>query len=117
MTRSTKASKARSLTAGTTPLEEVQEIIVLPDFDAKAAKKQQDPEIVEIPQDIIKQAHLLVSKIASMYNDNPFHNFEHASHVAMVSTADSHKMSLYLPVVSLMLYLYSDTPSSLPVRY
>ena len=57
-----------------TPLEEVREIIALPEFDGKAAMKQKDLEKVEIPEDVVQQLHLLVSKIAAMYNANPFHN-------------------------------------------
>ncbi|CAB9516338.1 Receptor-type guanylate cyclase gcy [Seminavis robusta] len=68
---------------GATPLEEVREIITLPEFDEKAEQEQQQPEEVEIPQEVEQQLHHLVSKIASMYNNNPFHNFDHASHVVM----------------------------------
>ena len=61
------------LDLGKTPLEEVREIISLPEFDEKAARQQKDPDEVEIPQDVVEQLHLLVSKIACMYNNNPFH--------------------------------------------
>ena len=58
---------------GQTPLEEVREIICLPEFDGGAGKRLH-PENVEIPKEVVEQLHLLVSKIASMYNKNPFHN-------------------------------------------
>ena len=64
---------------GARPLDEVREIIALPEFDEKAAKKQQDPSTVTIPTEVVTQVHHLVSTIASLYNDNPFHNFDHAS--------------------------------------
>lgn len=70
---STKRPSMFDLDLGETPLEEVREIISLPEFDEKAARKQKNPNKVEIPQDVVEQLHLLVSKIACMYNDNPFH--------------------------------------------
>ena len=65
------------------PLDEVQEIIELPEFDAKSAKNQQDPGTVKIPKNVVDELHGLVSGIAIMYRNNPFHNFSHASHVVM----------------------------------
>ncbi|KAG7352211.1 adenylate/guanylate cyclase [Nitzschia inconspicua] len=38
---------------------------------------------VELSPTAIKQLHHFVQIIASMYNDNPFHNFSHASHVTL----------------------------------
>ena len=69
-----KPSSTKSLKLGATPLEEVREIIALPEFesDGKTTQKQ-DPENVQIPKDVVEQLHLLVSKIADMYNPNPFH--------------------------------------------
>ncbi|CAB9501451.1 Receptor-type guanylate cyclase gcy [Seminavis robusta] len=72
------------MASGQTPLEEVCEIIALPEFDdATAVMQQQDPDLVVIPDEVVSELHSLVSYIASMYNDNPFHNFDHASHVVM----------------------------------
>ncbi|CAB9519313.1 Receptor-type guanylate cyclase gcy [Seminavis robusta] len=68
---------------GQTVLEEVREIITLPKFDASAAKKQEDPEKMELDPLIKEQLHDYVSTLASYYRDNPFHNYEHASHVTM----------------------------------
>ncbi|CAB9515790.1 Receptor-type guanylate cyclase gcy [Seminavis robusta] len=67
----------------TNPIDQVKEIIQLPDFDAEAAERQQNPADVEIPSQVVQELHLLVSEIARLYNDNPFHNFDHASHVVM----------------------------------
>lgn len=53
------------------PLEEVREIIELPEFDATAAKNKVDPESVEIPKNVVQELHGLVSGIASMYRNNP----------------------------------------------
>ncbi|CAB9515789.1 Receptor-type guanylate cyclase gcy [Seminavis robusta] len=89
--RSAKQAKKRSLSnrvilpekENTNPISQVKEIIHLPGFDAAAAEKQQNPADVEIPSQVVKELHLLVSEIARLYNDNPFHNFDHASHVVM----------------------------------
>ena len=66
-----------------TPLEEVREIISLPAFDEKAATKQVTADEIEVPQLVLRELYRLVSNIAGMYNQNPFHNFDHASHVVM----------------------------------
>ena len=54
-----------------TPLEEVKEIIALPEFDARVAVV--DPSLVEIPPIVVEELHHLVSIISTLYNDNPFH--------------------------------------------
>ena len=63
---------------GMSPIEEVKEIIHLPEFDAFVAKHEPDPETIEIDEDVVGQLHDFVRIIASMYRFNPFHNFEHA---------------------------------------
>jgi hypothetical protein len=68
---------------GETILDEVTEIIALTKFDAKAAVKQEDVESIQIDEKVFAQLSSYVSSIAAMYRDNPFHNFEHASHVTM----------------------------------
>lgn len=66
-----------------TVLEEVTEIIRLPSFNARAYKKQIDPETIDLGPAVESQLKRYVSIIAAMYRNNPFHNFEHASHVTM----------------------------------
>lgn len=62
-------------------LDEVTEIIILPDFDdEKRISNQAD---VILPPEVREQLHDFVTRIACMYRDNPFHNLEHASHVTM----------------------------------
>eukprot|EP00526_Cylindrotheca_closterium_P003860 CAMPEP_0113601554 /NCGR_PEP_ID=MMETSP0017_2-20120614/292_1 /TAXON_ID=2856 /ORGANISM="Cylindrotheca closterium" /LENGTH=1159 /DNA_ID=CAMNT_0000509857 /DNA_START=105 /DNA_END=3584 /DNA_ORIENTATION=- /assembly_acc=CAM_ASM_000147 len=58
-------------------LDEVEEIIELPNFD-QAAYQTKD---IEVSQEVVKQLVSFVKMVASMYQFNPFHNFEHASHV------------------------------------
>lgn len=60
------------------PLDEVVEIIHLPEFDSVVAKRQRAPEEVEIDDDVVKEMRDMVSSIAALYRDNAFHNFEHA---------------------------------------
>jgi hypothetical protein len=68
---------------GQTVLDEMKEIITLP---RKANKYQQDPNLVPISQDVVDQLTAFVTDVARMYRDNPFHNFEHASHVTQSLT-------------------------------
>lgn len=65
------------------PLDEVAEIIELPAFDSATAKVVKSTSEVELPPDIVKELHTYVTAIASMYRGNAFHNFGHASHMAM----------------------------------
>jgi class 3 adenylate cyclase len=61
-------------------LDEVTEIIRLPGYTQFSA---QDSNKIELPKKVEEQLRLYVSSIAMMHRDNPFHNFEHASHVMM----------------------------------
>lgn len=64
---------------GSTPLDEVKEIIALPEF-AGMLNKQQPRSVDEIQLDpkVIEQLRSLVACICTLYKDNSFHNFEHA---------------------------------------
>jgi hypothetical protein len=66
-------------TSDETVLEEVKEIIHLPTFSGHTA----NPDDVELDSIVLNQLEDYVSAVASMYRNNPFHNFEHASHVVM----------------------------------
>jgi class 3 adenylate cyclase len=65
------------------PLDEVQEIITLPDFDSVADCYKTDPATIELSDTVVDQLKMYVTWISSMYRCNPFHNFDHASHVLM----------------------------------
>jgi hypothetical protein len=71
---------------GVSVAEEIAEIITLPSFTTIL---DHDSESLEITEEVEKQLHDYVLSIALLYRDNPFHNFAHASHVTMVSTASS----------------------------
>ena len=63
-----------------TVLEEVKEIIHLPTYKGEVSI---NPDSIELGNDVMQELHEYVAAIASMYGENPFHNFEHASHVTM----------------------------------
>jgi len=62
-------------------LSEVSEIIHLPKFEASTDAV--DPKDVDLGPDVASQLRDFVSILASLYRDNSFHCFEHASHVTM----------------------------------
>eukprot|EP00977_Amphora_coffeiformis_P006244 scaffold1341_cov178-Amphora_coffeaeformis.AAC.21 len=64
-------------------LDEVQEIIDLPTFNARAVMKMRQPEDVELPVGVMEELEEYVTTISLMYRENPFHSFQHASHVSM----------------------------------
>jgi hypothetical protein len=66
-----------------TLLEEVAEIITWPEFDAGATQNHFDADSIDLGEAVEAQLYDYVSRIASLYRDNPFHNFEHAAHVTM----------------------------------
>ena len=72
-----------TLAIGSHPLDDVKEIISLPEFDTKTARRKRTPDQIEIPAEVVSQLRYFVACIASMYRNNSFHNFEHASHVTM----------------------------------
>ena len=56
-------------------LDEVEEIIALPayNFSREAAEQANS---IELDPAVMDQLHDYVSAVATLYNDNPFHNFE-----------------------------------------
>jgi hypothetical protein len=68
---------------GKTVLDEVTEVIRLPQFDARSFNQTVDPASIELEAKVMSQLKRYVTIIGAMYRQNPFHNFEHASHVVM----------------------------------
>ena len=66
-------------TAGENPLDEVVDVISL----SQKKTTDADADRVHLSNDVKIQLESFVSDIAAIYKENPFHNFEHASHVAM----------------------------------
>jgi hypothetical protein len=64
-------------------IDEVAEIIELPNFDATVTNTSADLGALILDECVVDQLRDFVSIVSSMYQDNPFHNFEHASHVTM----------------------------------
>jgi len=66
-----------------TVLDEVKEVIELPEFDRHAARRLEDAGEVALDPKVIEELISYVTTVANMYRKNHFHNFEHASHVTM----------------------------------
>merc|ERR1712003_159441 len=65
-------------------LNEVKEVIKLPEYNSKYTDVQEDPDSIILEPRVRSQLRQFVTAIAKTYNsDNPFHNFPHASHVSM----------------------------------
>lgn len=69
--------KAEALLNQRNVIDEVKEIINLPKYNYKE-RVSVNPESIELPVQATDQLRDLVTSIAKMYRDNPFHNFEHA---------------------------------------
>jgi hypothetical protein len=65
--------------AGSMVLDEVVEIIELPEYPS--SRTNEDSSSIALDPFVIKELHDYVSTIAAMYRDNPFHNFEHVRNV------------------------------------
>jgi class 3 adenylate cyclase len=77
------ADPANSIEIGECVLDEVAEIIAPPKFEDRA-KYVVDARPLELSSPVVmSQLREYVAIVASKYLDNPFHNFEHASHVTM----------------------------------
>jgi hypothetical protein len=67
-------------------IDEVCEIIKLPEYKASVVAKQENPELIELSTTVTAQLNAIVTNVAAMYRDNASHCFEHASHVVMSVT-------------------------------
>ncbi|GKY95689.1 hypothetical protein MPSEU_000529800 [Mayamaea pseudoterrestris] len=80
--RKADADENRLIAPNMHVIDEVQEIIEVPN----QRMSNLDYESIVLPKEVVDEMYDYVSNIAAMYHDNPFHNFEHASHVAMSVT-------------------------------
>jgi 3'5'-cyclic nucleotide phosphodiesterase len=64
-------------------LDEVVDIVNLPRYTVNACKGLHNPDSVVLDPNLESQLRDYIQTIAAMYHNNPFHNFEHASHVTM----------------------------------
>jgi Adenylate and Guanylate cyclase catalytic domain len=67
------------LAAGTS-LNEVKEIVSLPKYAQVSTHQLKE---VDLDDTIIEQLRDFIHNLAFLYNKNPFHNFQHATHVTM----------------------------------
>jgi Adenylate and Guanylate cyclase catalytic domain len=72
--------------AGKTVIDEVREIVSLPGYRSRSVIDGEDAESVVIPGHVARQLRDYITNVAALYSANPFHNFEHASHVTMSVT-------------------------------
>lgn len=61
-------------------LDEVEDIITLPAF---RSQKADEINREDLDSTVKEQLRIFIATIAKLYRNNPFHNFEHASHVTM----------------------------------
>lgn len=66
-----------------TAVDEIAEVIEMPRFDPRAAKRMSESNEVQLDPMVKDQLREYVMRISSLYRDIPFHSFDHASHVAM----------------------------------
>lgn len=67
-----------------TVLEEVKEIIHLPDHNTYQSLPNDENDASDVLDPAVRpELEHYISTISSMYRDNPFHSFEHASHVTL----------------------------------
>ena len=64
---------------GQTLLDEVEEVIELPPFDAVVYNQQVDPNTIELDPQVEQELRDLLAAFADTYHNNPFHNFERKS--------------------------------------
>lgn len=79
--KSAVETSEKEIGKGVTVLEEFVPIISLPEVAMDDLKKRRDPKSVRLSESARSQLHTYLSIVAGMYPPNPFHNFEHASHV------------------------------------
>eukprot|EP00980_Cylindrotheca_fusiformis_P002911 scaffold675_cov103-Cylindrotheca_fusiformis.AAC.22 len=66
---------------GGTVLDEFTPIIPLKRFEVEDLRCRRRPSSIDIGDEARSQLRRYLSEIAGMYQENPFHNFQHASHV------------------------------------
>ena len=62
--------------------EQLTDLVVLPDFDAQAARARvRKSESINLPAEVTAELRSFIRDIAMKYHSNPFHSYAHASHV------------------------------------
>jgi len=81
--QSAQSSNDNTTLQGKVVLDEVKEVIAMPNYDPKVAVKIATETSSLLPPSVRRELREYIHRIAGFYNDNPFHNFEHASHVCL----------------------------------
>jgi len=68
---------------GGTVIDEVTDVVELMPFDPRTAHLEQLVELIILPAEVTTQLRDFVATIATLHNDNQFHNLSHATHVTM----------------------------------
>jgi hypothetical protein len=68
--------------SGGIPLDEWAESIAMPAFKYNGSTALDADKIV-LPDEVMEELTSFIGAVASLYRENPFHNFAHASHVTM----------------------------------
>jgi hypothetical protein len=79
--RSTRTFDLADVKFSEMPLAEVTDMVALPKFDRNRVVV--DGAEVRLDASVVFQLREYISVVARMYRNNPFHNFEHASHVVV----------------------------------
>lgn len=66
-----------------TCMDEVKDVIQMPEFDSKNADHKEEFRKLEIEKQVVEDLTEFVKGIATRYRGNFFHNFDHACHVTM----------------------------------
>jgi hypothetical protein len=90
VTKNVRTSPSRGVSYeapyGVICLDEVKEVMTMPKFNRQAAALSVSyarAHDVSVPSKIASDFRDYIELIAESYNDNPFHNFDHACHVSM----------------------------------
>lgn len=70
-----RESKMLKEGCGNNVLDEVKDVLSLPQFDAKSFQNHVDPRSIKIPDKVLSQLKDWVARIALSYQNNPFHSF------------------------------------------
>ncbi|KAL3914433.1 MAG: hypothetical protein SGILL_006104, partial [Bacillariaceae sp.] len=68
---------------GQTVVDEIAETIIFPDNNVNGNLTSNDSGDTVLDPVVLEELRSFVLTVASLYNENPFHNFDHATHVAM----------------------------------
>jgi hypothetical protein len=85
--------------ANATVIDEVEDIIMLPVVHCTEESLESNEECI-IDDKVKQQLRMYLGRVAAMYRDNPFHNFEHAS------VSITHTLHNYVLKTNLTIHLF-----------